>query len=126
MCAVSYLNTVPLVWGLLKDPAQTQTFDLSFALPSVCADQLASGEADIGIVPVIVSAEAHRQLVDARGGDASIDVPSKTLFAQPTGRVEFSLDDFARECLVKGLDELGFLLERSDAIAAFERRTGRE
>lgn len=28
-------------------------FDLRFALPSVCADQLASGEADIGIVPVI-------------------------------------------------------------------------
>lgn len=53
MCAVSYLNTVPLVWGLLKDPAQAQTFDLSFAVPSLCADQLASGEADIGIVPVI-------------------------------------------------------------------------
>jgi chorismate dehydratase len=53
VCAVSYLNTVPLVWGLLKDPAQAGTFDLRFALPSVCADQLASGEADIGIVPVI-------------------------------------------------------------------------
>ncbi len=53
VCAVSYLNTVPLVWGLLKDPSQRQTFDLSFAVPSLCADQLASGEADIGIVPVI-------------------------------------------------------------------------
>jgi predicted solute-binding protein len=53
VCAVSYLNTVPLVWGLLKDPAQSQTFDLRFALPSICADQLAAGEADIGIVPVI-------------------------------------------------------------------------
>ena len=53
MCAVSYLNTVPLVWGLLKDPAQGQMFDLRFALPAVCANQLASGEADIGIVPVI-------------------------------------------------------------------------
>jgi chorismate dehydratase len=53
VCAVSYLNTVPLVWGLLKDPAQAGTFDLRFAVPSECADQLASGEADIGIVPVI-------------------------------------------------------------------------
>ena len=58
MCAVSYLNTVPLVWGLLKDPAQGQIFDLRFAVPSACADQLASGEADIGIVPVI---EMERQ-----------------------------------------------------------------
>lgn len=61
MCAVSYLNTVPLVWGLLHDPAQKDTFDLRFAVPSACADQLASGEADIGIVPVI---ETARQKLD--------------------------------------------------------------
>jgi chorismate dehydratase len=56
---VSYLNTVPLVWGLLKDPAQCDMFDLRFALPSVCADQLASAEADIGIVPVIEMARQN-------------------------------------------------------------------
>jgi len=61
VCAVSYLNTVPLVWGLQHDPAQRDIFDLRFALPSACADQLASGEADIGIVPVI---EMGRQKLD--------------------------------------------------------------
>ena len=61
MCAVSYLNTVPLVWGLQHDPAQRDIFDLRFALPAICADQLASGEADIGIVPVI---EMGRQKLD--------------------------------------------------------------
>jgi len=63
VCAVSYLNTVPLVWGLIHslDPALRDTFDLRFALPSECADQLASGQADIGIVPVI---EMARQGLD--------------------------------------------------------------
>jgi len=63
VCAVSYLNTVPLVWGLQHspDPALRETFDLRFALPSACADQLASGQADIGIVPVI---EMARQGLD--------------------------------------------------------------
>ncbi len=63
MSAVSYLNTVPLVWGLLHSPEEQQapTFDLTFALPSLCADQLRSGEADIGIVPVI---EMARQGLD--------------------------------------------------------------
>lgn len=63
MCAVSYLNTVPLVWGLQHspDPVLRDTFDLRFALPSACADQLASGQADIGIVPVI---EMARQGLD--------------------------------------------------------------
>lgn len=63
MCAVSYLNTVPLVWGLQHstDPALRDTFDLRFALPSECADQLSTGQADIGIVPVI---EMARQSLD--------------------------------------------------------------
>jgi predicted solute-binding protein len=50
VCAVSYLNTVPLVWGLLRGPLQGAV-DLTFSLPSVCADRLESGDVDIGIVP---------------------------------------------------------------------------
>ena len=53
MCAVSYQNTVPLVWGLLHKPELQPVFDLRFAVPSRCADELRSGEADLGIVPVI-------------------------------------------------------------------------
>src|SRR5579863_2650342 len=41
--------------------AEREVFNLRFALPSECADQLASGQADIGIVPVI---EMHRQKLD--------------------------------------------------------------
>ena len=61
MCAVSYLNTVPLVWGLLHKKELQPVFDLRFAVPSRCADELASGEADLGIVPVI---EMARQRLD--------------------------------------------------------------
>jgi predicted solute-binding protein len=61
VCAVSYLNTVPLVWGLLHDSALEEVFDLDFALPSECADRLASGQAEIGILPVV---EMARQKLD--------------------------------------------------------------
>jgi chorismate dehydratase len=60
VCAVSFLNTCPLVWGLQHGPPQ-DLFDLSFEIPSVCADRLAAGTADIGLVPVI---EARRQGLD--------------------------------------------------------------
>jgi predicted solute-binding protein len=53
---VSYLNTVPLVWGMLHGE-QRGLFDVDFCLPSECADRLESGQADIGIVP---SAEISR------------------------------------------------------------------
>ena len=49
--AVSFLNTVPLVWGMLRGP-QRDVFDLEFAVPSECADRVARGDADLGILPV--------------------------------------------------------------------------
>jgi len=53
--AVSYLNTSPLIWGLMHGPQQG-IFDIEFSLPSQCADALRAGEADIGLVPVIALA----------------------------------------------------------------------
>lgn len=79
VCAVSFLNTVPLVWGFLHspDPQIRSVFDLRFALPSACADQLASGEADIGIVPVI---EMARQKLDYfRGAGIACHGPVRTI-----------------------------------------------
>ena len=57
---VSYLNTVPLVWGMLHGE-QRDIFDLSFAIPAECADRLESGLADIGIVPAV---ELNRQKLE--------------------------------------------------------------
>lgn len=62
--AVSYLNTTPLVWGMLHGP-QAGLFDLDFRVPAGCADQLAAGAADIGIVP---SFELTRQDLEVLPG----------------------------------------------------------
>ncbi len=70
MCAVSYLNTVPLVWGMLHGSGPEDgrdVFDLRFALPSACADQIASGDADIGIVPVIEMARQKLEYFPGTG-----------------------------------------------------------
>jgi len=48
--AVNYLNTKPLVEGLTDFAPE---IDLSFDLPSRLADQLAAGEIDVGLIPVI-------------------------------------------------------------------------
>jgi predicted solute-binding protein len=55
--AVSYLNTVPLIWGMAHGPQRKQV-DLTFSLPSVCAEELNDDQIDIGLVPV---AEIARQ-----------------------------------------------------------------
>ena len=61
VCAVSYLNTLPLVWGFLHGE-QKNLLDLSFSLPSECADLLRSGQTDVGLVPAFELA-AQRDLV---------------------------------------------------------------
>jgi len=49
---VQYLNSVPLVWGMLKGEQQGR-YDLRFTTPAACADAVRQGEAEIGIVPSI-------------------------------------------------------------------------
>lgn len=54
--AVSYLNTKPLLFGIFKNKVAEQ-IDLQLDIPSVCADKLKRGEADMGLVPVAVIPE---------------------------------------------------------------------
>jgi chorismate dehydratase len=49
---VQYLNTAPLVWGFTNGPL-TGKYDLSFTVPSQCAEALRTGTADVAIIPAI-------------------------------------------------------------------------
>jgi chorismate dehydratase len=49
---VQYLNTVPLIWGMLRG-GQQEKFDLGFTTPAHCADAVRDGLAEIGIIPTI-------------------------------------------------------------------------
>jgi chorismate dehydratase len=49
---VKYLNAVPLAWGILEGP-QRESFEPLLSTPAECADQLAKGSVDIGLIPSI-------------------------------------------------------------------------
>jgi chorismate dehydratase len=49
---VKYLNTAPLVWGFTDGPLRGK-YDLSFTVPSECAESLRRGHADVAIIPAI-------------------------------------------------------------------------
>ncbi len=52
LSVVQYLNTVPLIWGMLHGK-QRGKFELQLTVPSGCADAVAQHHADVGIVPSI-------------------------------------------------------------------------
>jgi len=75
-----------------------------------------------GLLPVIVDAAIHAWLVDNPGAEIEVDLSARVL-RLPDGReMPFPIDAFARYCLMHGVDELGYLLEQSDAISAYEGR----
>jgi chorismate dehydratase len=49
---VQYLNTAPLVRGFTHGPLQGK-YDLSYTVPSLCAEALRTGAADVAIIPAI-------------------------------------------------------------------------
>jgi len=48
--AISYLNTAPLLWDFEHGSAAND-FEISYTIPSACAEALRQGTADIGIIP---------------------------------------------------------------------------
>jgi chorismate dehydratase len=48
--AVSYLNAIPFVYGIMKS-GFLENFRLDLDVPSICAEKLKSGEVDIALVP---------------------------------------------------------------------------
>tara|TARA_B100001057_G_scaffold249853_1_gene250131 strand:- start:2134 stop:2889 length:756 start_codon:yes stop_codon:yes gene_type:complete len=51
--AVSYLNTLPFIYGILNDKDLMSQINLRLEYPSKCADLLKYGEVDLGLIPII-------------------------------------------------------------------------
>ncbi len=78
-----------------------------------------------GLLPIVVDKATHRDLFDLvteiPDVELKIDVAAQTL-TMPGGRTaRFPLDPFSKSCLLEGVDELGYLLARQDAIQEFEQ-----
>ena len=71
----------------------------------------------IGLLPVELPPEQVKALMErARAGEElTVDLEART-----AGGFPFELDDFARECLLEGLDEIALTLREDDALAAYE------
>jgi 3-isopropylmalate/(R)-2-methylmalate dehydratase small subunit len=74
-----------------------------------------------GLLPVVVDAKTHALLKP--GTHVTIDLAAQTLSIENGPTVIFPIDSFSKTCILEGLDEIGYILKHSDAIASFEART---
>jgi 3-isopropylmalate/(R)-2-methylmalate dehydratase small subunit len=73
-----------------------------------------------GLLPIIVPADVQKDLLASPGAVLKVDLAAETL-TLPDGRaVKFPIDPFAKQCMLDGVDELGYMLQQEPAIAAYE------
>ena len=79
-----------------------------------------------GFLPIILKPEEVQAIFDGvaknPAAEFTIDLPAQEV-RLPCGNVfKFEIDEFRKDCLVRGLDEIGLTLQNADAIRAYEAR----
>ena len=108
--------------GSSREHAPWALLDYGFeaVISTEIADIFRNNSLKNGLVAIVVDAETHAWLLANPGADLVIDVEN-TAITLPDGRVvEFTLDSFARYCLVEGIDQLGYLQRQMGQIEAYE------
>lgn len=90
------------------------------------ADIFRSNALKNGLLPVALDAASHARCAEAAGCEMVVDLESQTVRLPDGFSATFPIQPFAKYCMLNGVDELEFLLDQADAIAAYERaREGR-
>ncbi len=79
-----------------------------------------------GILPIVVTRQELDQLMqeirDNEGVKFSIDLSAKTITTAAGTVVKFDIDEFRKQNLLSGLDDIGMTLKHVDKIDSFEAR----
>jgi len=73
------------------------------------------------IVPAQFAAALRRELCTSADPRLTVDLEAMTIHSTGGATSKFELDAFNRECLMKGVDEVGLAMQQAAAIEAFER-----
>lgn len=105
------------VWALLD-------YGFQAIISTAIADIFKSNALKNGLLPIEIREPAHRWLTEHPAANVAIDVVSSSVDLPNGERVDYSIDAFARHCLLEGIDPLGFLRQHDDAISEFEQSRG--
>ncbi len=111
--------------GSSREHAPWALLDYGFkvVISTAIADIFFHNSLKNGLIPVIVDEETHLWLLENPGVEVGIDIDALELTLPEREPIPFQIDRFARRCLLDGIDQLGFLMQHSEAIDAFETRS---
>ncbi len=82
-----------------------------------------------GLLPITLPEATVNMLMDLAEEDPAtrilIDLPAQTVTLPDGQQLSFDIDAYRKQCLIQGLDDLGYLLANMDAIEAYEAAWGK-
>lgn len=92
---------------------------------SFFADIFRNNALNNGVLPVIISPEFLAEIFSSISKDPkatlTIDLENQTITNNSTGKSEsFEINPYKKECLMKGLDDIDYLLSKKDSIEQYE------
>ncbi len=115
--------------GSSRESAPWALVDFGFraVISTSFADIFRNNSLKNGLLPVVIPAGTHEKLMEQALEDpqleVAIDLPSQTLTLPGGSMVRFPIDNFSKQCLLAGVDQLGYILKHEDQIAAYENQT---
>ena len=90
------------------------------------ADIFRSNSLKNGLLPIVVDPDMHRALLELVESqprvELTVDLDAQLVHLPGDEDLPFDVDPFAKQMLMAGTDEMGWLLAREPAIADYERR----
>jgi len=110
--------------GSSREHAPWALLDYGFqaVISTEIADIFRNNSLKNGFLPVVVDQGTSDWLLANPGAEVTINVEETSLVLPDGTRVKFPLEAFSRFCLLNGVDELGFLLDRRAQIEAYEAK----
>lgn len=89
-----------------------------------CADIFRNNALKNGLLPIVVDPERHAQLFELLASDPdveiAVDLESQVVHLPGDEDLPFDVDPFSKLMLLRGTDELGYLLDHTAAIDAWD------
>jgi 3-isopropylmalate/(R)-2-methylmalate dehydratase small subunit len=100
-------------WALLD-------YGIRAVVSTKIADIFRSNSLKNGLLPIVVDAASHDLLFKNPGSAVTVDVAASTISLPDGSTVSYPIDEFARHCLLEGVDQMGFLQQHANDIQQFE------
>lgn len=102
-------------WALLD-------FGIRVVIATRIADIFRNNALKNGLLPIVVSEADWTRIAAFEGLPIHVDLEGRRVALPDGTAVQFEVEAFARECLLRGVDQLGYLLGEADAITRHERQ----